>query len=91
MNCFAGVLADFNIYLALRKSGTKIRVINEVITNYVAGGFSNDPKIKLVLKRASHRYRVYRTNGYSRIYWLESYGWEFAKMIYMRMHRCKPK
>lgn len=83
------VCADVDLYLKLRKNGTKIRVIDEVITNYVAGGWSNDPNIKSALRRASEKYRAYRSNGYSRIYWLEVYGWEALKVTYMRLHKKK--
>lgn len=80
------ICADFELYLKLRNDGTKIKVINKVITNYPAGGTSTNPNIKLALQRASEKYRAYRSNGYSRIYWIESYGWEIAKNLYMRIH-----
>lgn len=78
---------DFDLFLKLRNGGTKTRVIDKVITNYVADGISTNPDIKLSLRRASEKYRAYRDSGYSRIYWIESYGWELAKNIYMRIHR----
>ena len=36
--------ADFDLYLKLRKDGTKIRVIDKVITNFVADGVSTNKK-----------------------------------------------
>lgn len=74
--------ADFDLYLKLRKDGTKIRVIDKVITNFVAGGVSTDASIRKVLTRAKEKYTAYRHNGYSRVYWLESYGWELMKAVY---------
>ena len=81
------VMDDFDLYLKLRRSGVKIRVINEVITNFAVGGLSTDPDIKKVLWRAAAKYRVYKRNGYSSVYWLEAYGWEFLKNLYIRWHR----
>lgn len=80
-------LGDFDLFLKLRKDGTKIRVIDDIITNYVADGLSTNPTLKLAFQRAAERYRVYRENGYSRLYWLESYGWEFTKCLYLYMHK----
>ena len=77
--------ADFDLYLKLRKKGTKIRVIPEVITNFEANGVSTDVHIEKVLKRAREKYRAYRNNDYSRLYWLESYGWELFKSVYFRI------
>ncbi len=77
--------ADFDLYLKLRKDGTKIRVIDKVITNFVADGVSTDRDIQKVLSRAREKYTAYRHNGYSPIYWLESYGWELMKALYFRL------
>ena len=74
--------ADFNLYLKLRKNGTKIRVIDKVITNFVADGVSTNTSIKKVLGRAKEKYEAYRGNGYSVLYWFESFGWEVFKAIY---------
>ena len=82
-------LTDFDVYLAVRRDGYKIRVIDKIITNYVAGGYSNDPDLRLALRRASNKYKAYRSHGYSWIYWIEAYGWEFIKNIYMRLHTKK--
>lgn len=77
--------ADFDLYLKLRRDGTKIRVIDKVITNFVADGVSTDKDIRRVLFRAKEKYTAYRHNGYSPIYWLESYGWELMKNLYFRL------
>lgn len=74
--------ADFNLYLKMRKNGIKIRVIDKVITNFVADGVSTNTNMKKVLGRAKEKYKAYRENGYSVLYWLESYGWELFKAIY---------
>lgn len=77
--------ADFALYLKLRKDGTKIRVIDKIITNFVADGVSTDVKFKNVLLRSKEKYRAYRRNGYSFLYWFESYGWEIIKSLYFRI------
>ena len=77
--------ADFDLYLKLRKDGTKIRVIDRVITNFMAGGVSTDSNFKKVFARAEEKYTAYRHNGYSRIYWLEAYGWEIMKAAYFKI------
>ena len=74
--------ADFNLYLKMRKQGVKIRVIDKVITNFVADGVSTNTNMKKVLGRAKEKYKAYRGNGYSVLYWFESYGWEVFKAIY---------
>lgn len=79
------IYADFDLYLKLRKDGTKIRVIDKVIANFVAGGVSSTPDMATALVRAKEKHRAYRMNGYSPIYVLEAYGWELLKMLYIRM------
>lgn len=74
--------ADFDLYLKIRKKGLKIRVIDKVITNFVADGVSTNTNIKKVLERAGEKYQAYIANGYSPIYWMESYGWEVFKAVY---------
>ena len=74
--------ADFNLYLKLRKDGTKIRVINKVITNFVADGVSTNRDIKKVLERSKEKYNSYLQNGYGKIYFFEAYGWEVLKAVY---------
>ena len=77
--------ADFHLYTKLRKTNTKIRVIPEIITNFPADGISTDVRMKKVLSRAKEKYCIYRDNGYSPVYWLESYGWEILKSFYFRL------
>lgn len=77
--------ADFNLYLKLRKDGTKIRVIDKVITNFMADGVSTETSFKKVLGRAKEKYEAYRKSGFGRFYWIESYGWEFFKSIYFQI------
>lgn len=77
--------SDFALYLKLRKDGTKIRVIDKVITNFVADGVSTGVQFSKVLGRGKEKYRAYRQNGYSVVYWMEAYGWEIMKSVYFRI------
>lgn len=79
------IYADFHLYTKLRKTDIKIRVINEIITNFPADGVSTDITMSKVLKRAREKYNIYRDNGYSVVYWLEAYGWELMKSLYFRI------
>ncbi|RGG27210.1 glycosyltransferase [Ruminococcus sp. AF25-17] len=74
--------ADFDLYLKMRKKGVKIRVIDKVITNFVADGVSTNTNMTKVIRRAKEKYEAYIGNGYSKIYWIESYGWEVFKAVY---------
>ncbi len=74
--------ADFDLYLKLRKDGTKIRVIDKVVTNFVADGISTNRDIKKVLERSKEKYKSYVQNGYGKIYFFEAYGWEVLKAVY---------
>lgn len=42
--------ADFDLYLKMRKKGVKIRVIDKVITNFVADGVSTNTNMKKVIR-----------------------------------------
>ena len=77
--------ADFHLYTKLRKKNIKIRVIPKVITNFPADGVSTDVRLKKVIGRGKEKYKIYRDNGYGRIYWIEAYGWELLKSLYFRI------
>ncbi len=80
--------ADFHLYTKIRKNPhIKIRVIPEIITNFMADGVSTDVRKEKVLERSKEKYQIYRDNGYGHVYWLESYGWELIKAIYFRIKR----
>lgn len=77
--------ADFHLYTRLRRTNIKIRVIPKTIAYFSAGGVSTDWHFRRVLQRAREKYRIYRDNGYSPIYWIEAYGWEMLKALYFRI------
>lgn len=79
--------ADFDLYLKLRKEKVSVRVIDKVITSFVADGVSTNTNFGMVFKRAEEKYRAYRHNGYSVVYWIESYGWELVKALYFNLFK----
>lgn len=81
------VYADFDLYLKLRRANVKVRVINKIITNFVADGLSTNTCFDVVILRAKEKYRSYCNNKYNKIYLLESYGWEICKSLYFKLKR----
>lgn len=79
--------ADFDLYLKLRKDKISIRVIDKVIASFVADGISTNTDLRKVLSRAGEKYRAYRHNGYSTVYWIEAYGWEIIKAAYFKLFK----
>lgn len=77
--------ADFDLYLKLRKINIKIRVIDKIIANFVADGVSTNVNLEKVLLRAKEKYNSYRNNKYSRLYFVEAYGWEICKALYFKI------
>ena len=59
----------------------KICVINEVLANFTMGGVSSRIPLKEVKTRILRRYRIYRNNGYSRLYIFECVGFEVIKYL----------
>ncbi len=80
------IYSDFELFLRVRKN-TKIFVLDEVLSNFVADGISTKTDKEIVKKRAKEKYRAYRKNGYGRIYWFEAYLWESFKAFYFRKHK----
>ncbi len=72
---------DMDLYFAIKKSGAKIEVINEVLADFTMGGVSSDIPLKQVPERIMRRYRIYRRYGYSRLYIFECAGFELVKYI----------
>lgn len=73
---------DWDLYLKIRKSGSKIVVLNEVLANFRLGGASNEKDIKKSIQRGKARYRIYRNNGYSRAYLIECVFIETVKFFF---------
>lgn len=74
---------DWDLILRMR-SGEKnfrVRVVNEVLADFCRNGVSHEKGIRKALKRAKIKYRIYRNNGYGRLYAIECYGMEIAKLM----------
>lgn len=72
---------DLDFYLRVRKAQKKIVIKNEILANFCVGGVSNEKSLKKCLKRCGIKYRCYKNNDYSPLYWIECIAMEFAKMI----------
>ena len=76
-----GIHDDFDLFLRIRKAGKKIVIRNIVLANFRTGGTSNDKTLKKCVRRCKDRYRCYRNNKYSRLYFIECAAIEAAKFI----------
>ena len=72
---------DMDFYFKVKRAGMKICVINEVLANFTMGGVSSRIPLKEVRTRILRRYRIYRNNGYSRLYIFECVGFEVIKYL----------
>ena len=76
-----GIHDDFDLFLRIRKARKKIVIKNVVLANFRTGGTSNDKTLKKCVRRCKDRYRCYRNNKYSRLYFIECAAIEAAKFI----------
>lgn len=72
---------DFDLFLRVRRKGYKIAIMNEITANFRMDGMSHERNIKKSIDRGKARYRIYRNNGYSRLYWMECAFIEIAKFL----------
>ena len=75
------VYDDLDVLLKIRKDHRRVVVVNKVLANYRLGGASNKKSLKDAWKRMKLKYRIYRQNGYSRLYLLEAVAMELGKFI----------
>ena len=82
------VYADFEWFLKMRKEDIKIVILpaDKIISNFVIGGVSINSSFSSSMKRAKEKYRAYVKNGYSKLYFIEAFGWEFIKCIYAKIN-----
>lgn len=74
--------ADFDFWLRNCCDGSLIRYIPGILSNYRLGGVSNRKRLPLVNRRCCERYKIYRKNGYSKLYLLECVFMEFGKFFF---------
>ena len=76
-----GIHDDFDLMLRIRKSGKRIVIRNITLANFRTGGTSNNKSFNKCVRRCKDRYRCYRNNNYSRLYFIECVAIEAAKFI----------
>jgi glycosyltransferase involved in cell wall biosynthesis len=76
-----GIHDDFDFILRVRRAGKRIVIKNVVLANFRTGGASNDKTLKKCVKRCKDRYRCYRNNKYSPLYFVECFAIEVAKFL----------
>ncbi len=84
------IYADFEWYLKIRKrKDIKIVILpgNRVVSNFLVGGASMNDSLLLAIKRGREKYRAYVENGYSSLYFIESYVWEIAKYFFVKFNK----
>lgn len=72
---------DFDLMLRLRRKQMRVRISNRILANFRTGGVSTGKSLRQCLHRIRARYRCYRDNGYSPLYFLECAAMETAKLI----------
>lgn len=76
-----GIHDDFDFILRVRKAGKKIIIRNIVLANFRTGGTSNDKTLKKCVRRCMDRYKCYKNNNYSPLYFIECIAIEAAKFV----------
>ena len=76
-----GIHDDFEFLLRAKKAGKKISIVNRILANFMTGGASNEKNPRKSVERIRDRYKGYRVNGYSPLYFIECVGIEAAKAI----------
>lgn len=74
---------DWDLILRIRKGipNCQICVVNKVLANFRRNGVSHEKGLRKAAERARIKYRIYRENEYSRLYAVECYGMEIAKLV----------
>lgn len=72
---------DYDLILRLKKAGAKIVVVNEVIANFRMNGVSHERSVKKAMERVAIKYKIYRRNGYSPLYFFECLLVEAGKLV----------
>lgn len=75
------VYDDLDVFLKFHRDNRNIVIVNRILANYRLGGASNKKSWKQTVDRMKWKYRIYRRNGFSRLYVLEALAMETAKFI----------
>ncbi len=72
---------DYDLILRLKRAGVHIETLNRVLADFCMNGTSHERSVKKAWQRVIIKYRIYRNNGYSPLYFLECLAVEAAKLI----------
>ncbi|MBR2275752.1 MAG: glycosyltransferase [Lachnospiraceae bacterium] len=72
---------DYDLILRLKKAGARFEVKNQVLANFRMNGVSHKRNFRRALESCRTKYRIYRENGYSPLYFFECFGVELAKLL----------
>ena len=82
--CQGGLYDDFDLYLRIRKAGKKRVIVNKVLANFRCGGASKAKSVKYAVGLFKDRYRCYRDNKYSRLYFFECALMEATRFFFLK-------
>lgn len=75
---------DGDLYLRLRRGGYRVHAVSTVLSNFSYGdGMSTTKSLHDSLARAALKWDMYRRNGCGLRYWVESYGTELVKYLFL--------
>ena len=72
---------DYDLILRIRREDIRIKVVRKVLANFRMNGVSHTRSISAAISSVKDKYRIYRRNGYSRIYIIEPLLEEIGKLI----------
>lgn len=72
---------DYDLILRLKADGARVRVVNKVLANFRMNGVSHEKSIRKAIERINIKYKIYRRNGYSPLYFFECLLVEMGKLI----------
>lgn len=72
---------DYDLILRLKRDGAKISTVNKVLADFSMSGISHRRSLKAALRSIRIKYRIYRQNGYSRLYLFECVMVEAGKLV----------
>lgn len=80
----SSISGDFDWYLRAMRKGKNVILIPNILTHFSVGGASTKKSFPGAIKKIGDRYKVYRKNGYSCLYYFECAFQELAKYCLIR-------
>ena len=72
---------DYDLILRLKKAGVRFETEDQVLADFRMNGTSHKRDIRRAIESCRVKYRIYRENGYSPLYFFECFGVELLKLI----------